>query len=139
MIYKRLQHSYKRRCVIYLRTVYTSQLTLLSPFTLYTDWLTITSFDLLSVPSPSLTAEHSGTFKALPPPEHDFDPYYRYAAPPQYHRRGGEGATSRRRRHGSSDRRNRKAIAAALAKLLLEPLSPSDSDDDGKPLLSAAG
>ena len=72
-----------------------------------------------------------GGLKALPlPPGPEYDPYYPYAEgarpyPPPMAREGG---SSRRRKH--SDRRNKKAILAALTKLLLEPSSPSDSDED---------
>ena len=71
-----------------------------------------------------------GSLKALPPPKNEYNTYYLYPeeagpyAPPT--KEGG--SSSRRRRH--SDRKHRKAIAEALTKILLEPCSPSDSDED---------
>ena len=65
--------------------------------------------------------------KALPPPSgREYGSYYVYSEDMKTE----EGRSSRRRRHSS--RKSRKVIAAALARLLLEPLSPSDSDEDNE-------
>ena len=70
--------------------------------------------------------------KSLPPPPgREYGSYYVYSEDMKpYTHSPEEGKSSRRRKH--NDRRNRKAIAAALARLLLEPLSPSDSDEDSE-------
>ena len=67
-----------------------------------------------------------GNMRALPPPPgHEYDSYNQ-PYPPMA---GEMGGSAHRRRHSS--KKQRKAIVAALSKLLLEPCSPSDSDEDG--------
>ena len=75
-----------------------------------------------------------GRLKALPTSKTEYNTYYLYSTEgegPHAPSTRGDGSSSARRRRWS-DRRNRKAIAEALTKLLLEPCSPSDSDEDGE-------
>ena len=73
-----------------------------------------------------------GNLKALPPLKNEYNTYYLYntegAGPYAPSTREDGSSGTRRRRH--SNRKHRKAIAEALTKLLLEPCSPSDSDED---------
>ena len=68
-----------------------------------------------------------GSLKALPAPRNEYNTYHVYNTEGM----GPYGSSSARRRR-RSDRKSRKAIAEALTKLLLEPCSPSDSDEDSE-------
>lgn len=67
-----------------------------------------------------------GSLKALPPPRNEYNTYHVYNTEGV----GPYGSSGARRRRRSD--RKRKAIAEALTKLLLEPCSPSDSDEDSE-------
>lgn len=73
----------------------------------------------------------SGMKSLPPPPGREYGSYYSEDMKSSYPHSPEEGRSSRRRRHGSR-RSSRKAIAALLARLLVEPLSPSDSDEDNE-------